>query len=574
MKIQEYCKNHILVFDGAMGTYFSKLHPFERQCVEKMNVIHPRWISQIHNEYIEAGAQAIKTNTFCCNRPYFQDETYCKESIYKACDIANAFDVFVFADIGPISSEYDAFEEMKWVVDRFLEKNIKYFIFETQSRIDGLNEIASYIHSKVEDAFLIVSFSVQSDGFSSSGIHIQDLISHTKNHFDVIGLNCGCGVSHMVSLLQSFEDISYVSPNAGYPTIVNNRTYYQVNPSYFALEMLKMRNYNIFMMGGCCGTTPDHIKELVNSLHSNYEVNEPIKKEIKHIDTIEDPSDFYKKLSNLQKVIAVELDPPSNWDLSKFMKGAWQLKEVADALTIADCPIGRARMDASLLACKVKRELNMDVLPHMTCRDRNLNATKALLLADYAQGIRDVLLITGDPIPSDSRDEVKTVYQFNSRKMAKYICSLEEKGMMSPFHLFGALNVNALNFDIQLKIAKEKIENGMVGFFTQPILSLEAFENLKRAKKELNAYILGGVIPVVSYRNAVFMENEINGIHVCKEIMDLYVNKNREQAQEIAIHVSSTIMKKIENYVDGFYLMTPFGRSELMVKIIDLYKKM
>ncbi|MGN1277309.1 MAG: bifunctional homocysteine S-methyltransferase/methylenetetrahydrofolate reductase [Floccifex sp.] len=574
MKIQEYCRDHVLVFDGAMGTYFSKLHPYERQCVEKMNVIHPQWISQIHQEYIASGAKAIKTNTFCCNRPYFQDEEFCQEAIYKACDIAQSFDVFVFADIGPVSSEYDVFEEMKWIVDRFLEKNIKYFIFETQSGKEGLNEIASYIHSKVKDAYVIVSFSVQSDGFTNSGNHIQDLIDHTKNHFDAIGLNCGCGVGHMLSHIRSFNDISFAAPNAGYPTIVNNRTYYQVNPSYFAKEIKEMTNYGVCMLGGCCGTTPDHIKELVNCLHSNQIVEIHKKKEIKYIQDKEDPSDFYKKLSNHQKVIAVELDPPANWDLSKFMKGAWQLKEVADALTIADCPIGRARMDASLLACKVKRELNMDVLPHMTCRDRNLNATKALLLADYAQGIRDVLLITGDPIPSESRDEVKTVYQFNSRKMAGYICSLEEKGMMSHFHLFGALNVNALNFDIQLKIAKEKLENGMVGFFTQPVLSFEALENLKRAKKELNAFILGGVIPVVSYRNAVFMENEIHGIHVCKEIMNLYVDKNREEAQEIAVRVSSTIMKKIEDYVDGFYLMTPFGRSELMVKIIDLYKKM
>ena len=144
---------------------------------------------------------------------------------------------------------------------------------------------------------------------------------------------------------------------------------------------------------------------------------------------------------------------------------------------------------------------------------------------------------------------------------------------MSHFNMFGALNVNAINFDIQIELAKEKIKSGMVGLFTQPVLSLQALENLKRAKKELDAYIIGGVIPIVSYRNANFMENEINGIHVEQQIIDLYKDLNRQDAEQLAIRISSQIMKEIEPYVDGFYLMTPFGRTEMMIKIIDLYKE-
>ena len=145
---------------------------------------------------------------------------------------------------------------------------------------------------------------------------------------------------------------------------------------------------------------------------------------------------------------------------------------------------------------------------------------------------------------------------------------------MSHFNLFGALNINAVNFDIQLKLAKEKIQNGMVGLFTQPVLSKEALYNLKRAREELDVYIMGGIIPVVSYRNAIFMENEINGIHVCDQIIDLYKDLDRMQSETQAIKISGTIMKEIEDYVNGFYLMTPFGRSELMVKIIDFYKQL
>lgn len=210
----------------------------------------------------------------------------------------------------------------------------------------------------------------------------------------------------------------------------------------------------------------------------------------------------------------------------------------------------------------------MDALPHMTCRDRNLNATKALLLGLYAEGIRNVLLVTGDPIPSAERDEVKSVYQFNSRKLAAFAASLGKQVLPGSFHLFGALNVNARNFDVQLKLAKEKEEKGMIGFLTQPVLTEEAFENLKRAKEELSGYILGGVIPVVSARNARFMDSEINGINVDPKITELYEGKTRAESEDLAVEISVEIMKRISGFTDGYYLMTPFGRTGLIVRIM------
>ncbi|MCD8216511.1 MAG: methylenetetrahydrofolate reductase, partial [Clostridiales bacterium] len=187
----------------------------------------------------------------------------------------------------------------------------------------------------------------------------------------------------------------------------------------------------------------------------------------------------------------------------------------------------------------------------------------------YAEGVRNILLITGDPIPTAERDEVKSVYQFNSRKLAAFVTSLAKKSLPGPFHLFGALNVNARNFDVQLRLAKEKAEKGMVGFLTQPVLTSQAFENLKRAREELDAYLLGGVIPVVSERNARFMDSEINGINVDPGITALYVGKNREEAEDLAVEISSEIMRRISPYVDGYYLMTPFGRTGLMARIIQ-----
>lgn len=156
-------------------------------------------------------------------------------------------------------------------------------------------------------------------------------------------------------------------------------------------------------------------------------------------------------------MLAVELDPPVDDEIGFFMEGVAALRDAgADAVTIADCPVGRPRADSSLLACKVKRELGMEPLPHMACRDRNLNATKALLLGLSIEGVHNVLLVTGDPIPTEARDEVKSVFNFNSRKLARYVSGLNENELTTPFRLFGALNLNARNFAMQLKMAQEK----------------------------------------------------------------------------------------------------------------------
>ena len=180
-----------------------------------------------------------------------------------------------------------------------------------------------------------------------------------------------------------------------------------------------------------------------------------------------------------------------------------------------------------------------------------------------------MLLVTGDPIPSERRDEVKSVFNFNSRKLARYISSLGEDTLSVPFRLFGALNVNARNFDVQLRLALEKEECGIQGFLTQPVLSKEALDNLRRARETLRGKLFGGIFPVVSYRNACFLNNEVSGIRVCREIVELYRDKSREEGEAIALTVSAAIAREIAPHVDGFYLMTPFQRVGLIARLLD-----
>lgn len=581
MEIRERIKQGPLLFDGGMGTYFSRRSRCPGSGCELANLSQPELIAGIHREYLEAGAQAIKTNTFAVNRIAFQgDEALVRRVIHAgwtlAAEAAKAHGAYVFADLGPVSALDGAAEEYCWVADRFLEEGATNFLFETNASADGLVEAARHIRARVPEAYIITTFAVRPDGFSREGVYAADLLAEMKQSgaVDAVGLNCVCGARHMLELARALDHSEItlaLMPNAGYPVVVDNRTFYDGDPAYFAAQLAEMAGEGAAILGGCCGTTPVHIAQAKRALLERaHAVPAAQAQEHSAPEEAGPPSAFWEKLRRGERVFAVELDPPADATLTQFMAGARELKRAGvDIITIADCPIARARMDSSLLACKVRRELDMEALPHMTCRDRNLNATKALLLGLYAEGIRSVLLVTGDPVPTAERDEVKSVYQFNSRKLAAFVSSLGENALPGPFHLFGALDVNARNFDVQLRLAKEKLERGMVGFLTQPVLTQQALDNLKRARRELDAYLLGGIIPVVSARNARFMDSEINGINVDPRITALYEGKNREEGEALAVQISAQIAEEIAPYVDGFYLMTPFQRTGLICRIIE-----
>ena len=581
--IRQYLKDNILLFDGAMGTYLSAKDRTFRNAPEAANIEKPELIREIHREYLQAGAMAVTTNTFGANRQNFPDDCdILIERGYRIAEEAAAeYKAFVFADIGPMDigaielpEDVDESEhEYIRVASRFLDMGASNFIFETHSITDGIPEAARFIKEHNPDAFIIASFAVLPDGFTRDGVFASQLARTIGDcpYIDAFGLNCIQDAVHMTEMASALDlngKILSLMPNAGYPTVLGHRVFYEGDPSFYAQSVADMAKIGAGIVGGCCGTTPLHIGLIRKALPGTTESRS--RKATASDETTDNVvSHFWEKLKSGGKPIAVELDPPEIASMTRFMAGAGRLRDAGvDILTIADCPIARARMDSSLLACKVRRELGMDVLPHMTCRDRNLNATKALLLGLYAESVRNVLLVTGDPIPTAERDEVKSVYQFNSRKLAAFVSELGRQTLPGGFHIFGALNVNARNFDVQLKLAKSKVEKGMVGFLTQPILTDAAVENLRRAKEELDAYILGGLIPIVSERNARFMDSEVNGISVSPEIIQAYAGKDRAQSEDLAVEITVRIARQIEDYVDGYYMVTPFNRTSLIERII------
>ena len=580
-RVRELLAQGVLLFDGATGTALCA-QSGEGEAVERLCLTQPQRVLALHRAYLAAGCRAIKTNTFAAHVSLAcENEDDQKKLIRAAYDLArragDAYDAAVFADIGPAPTDADSAAACYIAMaEQYLNVGATCFLFETMQSGEGLAEAAAYIKASCPDAWIMVSFAADADGFTRAGEQASALALQISacGAVDAIGLNCICGAYHIRQLLSTLDvGDKWMSamPNAGYPHVEEGRTYYDSAPAYYAQQVMECVKAGARIVGGCCGTTPEHIRQIARLLGT------PMPPRVRMGDekAAQPPekgcrSRILRRLEQGRRITLVELDPPRSADIGGFMEGARQLEQAgADAITIADCPIGRARMDSSLLACKLSRELGIEALPHMTCRDRNVNATKALLLGLSMENVHNVLAVTGDPIPTGDRGSVKSVYQFNSRVLAKFIRGLGESGEAEPFFVCGGLNINAVRFDLELERAKEKMDCGVSAFLTQPVLSEQAALHLELARDELRgAKLIGGLFPVVSEKNARFLQSEVHGITVDEAVVCAYAGLDRAQGEEMAVRLCREAASRISPFVDGYYIMTPFQRVELVCRVI------
>lgn len=580
-RVRELLAQGVLLFDGATGTALCA-QSGEGEAVERLCLTQPQRVLALHRAYLAAGCKAIKTNTFAAHVSLACENKDDQKTLIRAAyDLArragDAYDAAVFADIGPAPTDADSAAACYIAMaEQYLNVGATCFLFETMQSGEGLAEAAAYIKASCPDAWIMVSFAADADGFTRAGEQASALALQMSacGAVDAIGLNCICGAYHIRRLLSTLDvGDKWMSamPNAGYPHVEEGRTYYDSAPAYYAQQVMECVKAGARIVGGCCGTTPEHIRQIARLLGmpmpprvrmGDEKAAQPPEKGCR--------SRILRRLEQGRRITLVELDPPRSADIGGFMEGARQLEQAgADAITIADCPIGRARMDSSLLACKLSRELGIEALPHMTCRDRNVNATKALLLGLSMENVHNVLAVTGDPIPTGDRGSVKSVYQFNSRVLAKFIRGLGESGEAEPFFVCGGLNINAVRFDLELDRAKEKMDCGVSAFLTQPVLSEQAALHLERARDELRgAKLIGGLFPVVSEKNARFLQSEVHGITVDEAVVRAYAGLDRAQGEDMAVRLCREAASRISPFVDGYYMMTPFQRVELVCRVI------
>lgn len=591
MNIREYLKKSKLIADGSFGTYYSQKYKTV-DIPEYANITASQRISEIHTEYINSGAKLIRTNTFASNT-YSLDCSIeeVKENIKAAYKIAkeaveqSGKEIFIAGNIGPVPAvfqpDFEAVEEEYYQIAKtFIDEGANILCFETFTQSEHIMPAIKRIKEEC-NPFIIVQFCVNQYGYSEAGESAERLVSETafSKCVDAVGLNCGVGPAHMQQILSriNLNNNCFVTamPNAGYPLLVRNRVKYADNPIYFASKVNDMALLGADIIGGCCGTTPDYIREVAKTVDltptvksdetsANNENEKPVIKKsfFRNADgTIKD-----------KKLIAVELAPPFGADDKKLLEAAHMLKGLGvDVLTFPDSPSGRTRIDSVLMAQKVKNVTGFEVMPHICCRDKNAIAMRSTFLGASINDINNFLIITGDPIPVMARQVVKSVFNFDSVGLMRIADEMNSEALKdSPLTYGGAINQSRRRIESEIKRVQKKMDAGAEFFLTQPVFTAEDAERLRRVKEETGARILCGIMPLVSRKNALFMKNEISGVNVTDEVIERYPeNADREDGENVGVELAKEMIAATRDFADGYYFSFPFNRTYLLKRIIE-----
>lgn len=591
MNIREYLKKSKLIADGSFGTYYSQKYKTV-DIPEYANITASQRISEIHTEYINSGAKLIRTNTFASNT-YSLDCSIeqVKENIKAAYKIAkeaveqSGKEIFIAGNIGPVPAvfqpDFEAVEEEYYQIAKtFIDEGADILCFETFTQSEHIMPAIKKIKEEC-NPFIIVQFCVNQYGYSEAGESAERLVSETafSKCVDAVGLNCGVGPAHMQQILSRINlnnnCFATAMPNAGYPLLVRNRVKYADNPIYFASKVNDMALLGADIIGGCCGTTPDYIREVAKTVDltptvksdetsANNENEKPVIKKsfFRNADgTIKD-----------KKLIAVELAPPFGADDKKLLEAAHMLKGLGvDVLTFPDSPSGRTRIDSVLMAQKVKNVTGFEVMPHICCRDKNAIAMRSTFLGASINDINNFLIITGDPIPVMARQVVKSVFNFDSVGLMRIADEMNSEALKdSPLTYGGAINQSRRRIESEIKRVQKKMEAGAEFFLTQPVFTAEDAERLRRVKEETGARILCGIMPLVSRKNALFMKNEISGVNVTDEVIERYPeNADRDDGENVGVELAKEMIAATRDFADGYYFSFPFNRTYLLKRIIE-----
>ena len=573
----------VYFFDGAFGTYYHTLTGREEAC-ELANLTDPATVLSIHRAYRQAGARGLKTNTFGANAAALEGDVLKRvlSAGYSLAKEAAGDEGDVWADIGPISLEGEAAPAAyRQVVEEFLRCGAQNFLFETLCEWEPLLPALELLAGQSSAPRIIISFAVSQDGYTAKGLDYRTLMARAAAHPAVtaVGLNCICGPSHMVQLIRALPALGKplsAMPNAGYPAVVHGRTIFRDNAAYFARKLLELSQLGVQILGGCCGTTPQHIAGSIAAVAQGEAAPPPPPAKR----TPAPPPPRVPALAGLlaaggRKLIAVEIDPPMDEDPTPMLRAARKAWEAgADIITLADSPLARTRADSLMMAAKLRREVGAEVMPHLSCRDRNRIALQGALLAAHMEGIDHVLAITGDPVPQTERLDRKAVFNLNSFELMGFISSLNETLFAQrPYFLAGALNINAAQFSVELARAQKKIGQGAQMLLTQPIFSQENLARLRQAHEALSCGILAGILPFAGYKNALFLHNEVTGIEIPDEVLAALEGADRARATENALDYCGGVIDAAWDYCRGFYLMTPLRRIDLTVALIQKIRR-
>ncbi|NLM78138.1 MAG: bifunctional homocysteine S-methyltransferase/methylenetetrahydrofolate reductase [Ruminococcaceae bacterium] len=578
----------LFLTDGAMGTYYAQLGPDDGLPCEAANLTHPELIRRIHSQYLASGADLLRTNTFAAIAQTGPDQPEKLRDLVKsgfrlAAECAED-KAFVAADMGP-AYQLDADQYLAAGMiasEAFLACGADLFIFETFSDPAEFLPLCRHIKKLAPKTLIMGSCAVSPDGLTRKGLSLEQISKTLEQsaEIDLWGLNCGVGPTHLAEQAAKLDRTKkplLLLPNSGYPRMENMRLVYGSEPAYFARVVAGFAGGSVRLLGGCCGTTPRHIAALARALADRKPTAIQIRgrPEINLQPAVaESASPLMDRLRQNTFPLICELDPPRDSDITPLLAAARQLKNGGiDLITLADSPMARVKMDSVATAIRVQMATGLPVLPHLCCRDRNVNALRSSLLALHSAGIRQVLAITGDAIPESDRGFVKPVFNLNSIGLLELIKQSNQAHFAAePLLAAAAVDPGVTNLDAELERCCRKQEAGAALFLSQPVFHVSSLELIRRMRAR-GMKVLVGLMPLVSYRNAQFLSHEVPGIRIPEHILiRFHPDQGKEEALETGLATAVELAGMIRGEADGLYLIAPFNRSSLITHLLQMIK--
>jgi homocysteine S-methyltransferase len=603
--------DRILVVDGAMGTMLYAKGVYINRCYDELNLSNPDLVREIHSEYIRAGADIIETNTFGATAHKLQQyglEGSLHEINALAAKIAReaAGDrAYVAGAIGPLAlriepygpTSFDEAREMfKAQAVGLLEGGVDLFCLETFSDVSEIRQAISAVR-EVCDLPIIAQMTIMTDGNTMFGT-TPELFTERLDEWgaDVIGLNCGVGPAIILTALEKMREVTKkklsAQPNAGLPRDVQGRQFYMCSPEYMSKFAKRFIQSGAKFIGGCCGTTPAHIKLIADSVRAAspraqrvaFSSGATVTAEAPHIHVVppEERSKWGRKIALGEFVTSVEVLPPRGVDAKKTLDSIRLLKEAGvNGVNIPDGARAQSRMSAIATAVLVEQQIGIESVLHYCCRDRNLLGMMSDLLGAAALGLRNILVITGDPPKMGPYPDATAVFDIDSIGLTNMVNKLNHGldlgnnpiGEPTAFCIGVGVNPGAINLDEEIKRFEWKVEAGAQYAITQPVFDTGQLRDFLKRIEHVRIPVIAGIWPLVSYRNAEFLHNEVPGVRVTPSIMDRMraaSSISKEAGREEGLKIARESLLEVRDEIQGVQVSAPFGNVKYALEVFEV----
>jgi methionine synthase I (cobalamin-dependent)/5,10-methylenetetrahydrofolate reductase len=604
----ERLKQSPVLCDGAMGTLLYGKGVFINRCYDELNLSQPELIRGIHHEYLQAGAEIIETNTFGANAPRLARHTLADRvhdinlaGAHVARDAAKSFDVWVAGSVGPLGIRIEplgktSFEEARSAfreqIAALVEGGVDLLMLETFGYVEELHQAVLASRDVNPKIPIVAQVTIDEDGNCLDGSDPETFAARLSEwNVDVLGINCSVGPVAMLDAIERVRAVTSLplsaQPNAGMPRSVEGRNIYLCSPEYMASYARKFVAAGVRLIGGCCGTTPDHIRSMKSALRAGEARGKSAVVQVPHHHNapsvaaavpLAERSRIGTKIAAREFVTMVEIVPPKGINIRKEIEGAKFLKSVGvDGINIPDSPRASARMSNQALSLLIQREVGIEAILHYTCRDRNVLGIQSDLLGAAATGIRNLICITGDPPKMGNYPDATAVFDVDAIGLVNIVHNLNRGldigsnpiGHGTSFVIGVGANPGLPNLDEEIRRFEYKVEAGAEYVVTQPVFDLKLLENFLRRIEHCRIPLIAGIWPLVSARNAEFMKNELR-VSVPDEILNRMLKASTpEAAREEGVSIARQMLTAVRQITQGAQISAPLGRYASAVDVLE-----